>query len=99
MSASLTPPRYLGARWTAARLPANAEPWPTRPDAPANPFVNDDARYDIQEEELRRYARDKPWKLPAQTMYFFCDVHADATAFRDSLMASGGVELTGPQRP
>ncbi len=92
--ARMTSSRYHGARWSSAALPEQTEPWP----AARPPHLVDDFEdhYDIQPAELREYARDKPWVMPSRTMYFFCDVHADATAFRDSLMASGGVELTGP---
>ncbi len=89
----MTPPRYRGARWSSAALPQRAEPWPVATGLLVDEYTN---RYDIEPDELRDYARDKPWVMPGRTLYFFCDVHADATALRDSLMASGGVELTGP---
>lgn len=87
-------PRYHGARWSSAQLPDEVERWPAAPRPHLVDAYAD--HYDIDPAELREYAKDKLWVLPARTMFFFCDVHADAIAFRDSLMASGGVELTGP---
>jgi len=46
--------------------------------------------------QVREYARQKPWVWPSQSHLFFSDMHADADAFLRSLVASGGIEKTGP---
>ncbi|MCA9689305.1 MAG: metallophosphoesterase, partial [Myxococcales bacterium] len=82
---------YRGRAFTSAALPTHVEPWPCATRA----LDRDGAPYDASPAEVLAYTRGKPWVLPARTMYFFCDVHADADAFRASLAASGGVALTG----
>ncbi|MCA9638077.1 MAG: metallophosphoesterase, partial [Myxococcales bacterium] len=52
--------------------------------------------YDLAAEELAAYAAGKTLDWPEQTLYFLCDMHADTDAFFRSLVASGGVEKTGP---
>ncbi len=51
---------------------------------------------DVSLEEVRSYARGKPWLWPSRRTYFFCDIHADTDAFLLSLQASRGVKRTGP---
>jgi hypothetical protein len=51
---------------------------------------------EVSLEQVRRYASNKAWVWPSRLILFFCDIHADTDAFLLSLMASGGVELTGP---
>src|SRR5262245_37172520 len=51
---------------------------------------------EVSLEQVRGYARDKAWRWPSRLLLFFCDIHADTDAFLLSLVASGGVERTGP---
>jgi hypothetical protein len=37
-----------------------------------------------------------PWRWPAEPIFFFGDPHADSEAFMASLVASSGIEKTGP---
>jgi len=46
-------------------------------------------------QELEKVRDQGPWKWPDRRVYFFTDLHADADAFIDSLVASGGVIKTG----
>lgn len=74
--------------------PKDAELWPRLP-TPVD-GKGSAAPYDAPWERVRAYARSKPWVCPNRTHYFFCDIHADADAFRRSLVASGGISETGP---
>jgi len=47
--------------------------------------------------EIQKVLDQKPWKWPKRRVFFFSDLHADADAFIDSLIASGGVRKTGPE--
>jgi len=44
---------------------------------------------------LQQYKATRTWQWNDKTIYFFCDIHADADAFLLSLAASGGIEKTG----
>lgn len=72
-------------------LPTCCEPWPPSPTSPA-PYGAEEASL----EDVQRYAADKDWRWPSRPLLFFCDIHADTDAFLLSLVASGGVERTGP---
>ncbi|MFT4821289.1 MAG: hypothetical protein ACI9PN_002156, partial [Candidatus Azotimanducaceae bacterium] len=73
-------------------LPKTEQPWPR----PASLVVGpDNDQDDIPSEQVRRYAASKLWTCSGQTLYFFCDIHADTDAFFLSLLASGGVIKTG----
>jgi hypothetical protein len=75
-------------------LPTSVQAWPL----PEKTFEMQPS-LDFEEasfEEVRRYALDKPWLWPARRILFFCDIHADTDAFLLSLVASGGVQRTGP---
>lgn len=85
---------YRGARWIHAHLPGDVEPWPLPTKQRSGDAL--DRGYDIGSRDLHRYTRSRPWVWPDRTVYFFCDQHADADAFFASLVASGGVEKTGP---
>ncbi len=84
---------YPDTSWIEGTLPSHEEPWPLpveqRPD-----LVGE--RYDALREDVAAYCADRVWVWPRQTLYFFCDVHADADALFTSLVASGGIEKTGP---
>lgn len=87
-------PRYVGAQFCDMRLPTSAEPWPRHPTDEARKAARN--FYDAAHEQLVGPLSAKPLVWPRRTMYFFCDVHADADAWRRSLIASGGVCWLGP---
>jgi hypothetical protein len=73
-------------------LPKTAQPWPR----PASLVIGpDNDQDDIASEQVLNYASSKLWTCSGQTIYFFCDIHADTDAFFLSLVASGGVLKTG----
>jgi calcineurin-like phosphoesterase family protein len=74
-----------GARSSA--LPRAWESWPRAAGKLALGAADPE---EASEGDVRRYAADKPWVWTGETLYFFCDVHADAAAFFRSLVASGG---------
>ncbi|MFT7243271.1 MAG: hypothetical protein ACI82A_000614 [Candidatus Azotimanducaceae bacterium] len=76
----------------APGLPSSEEPWPRSQDL----FVGVDSdQDDIGQEEVLAYSATKTWTWTGRTVYFFCDIHADADAFFLSLEASGGIIKTG----
>ena len=87
-------PEYQGVEFCDMALPTSAEPWPKYETAQQCDLAND--HYDAPTELLRARIGDKPFVWPNQLMYFFSDVHADADAWRRSLIASGGVRWLGP---
>ncbi|MCA8970735.1 MAG: metallophosphoesterase [Planctomycetes bacterium] len=87
-------PNYSGLEWIHAELPQEREAWPKFANRILVDASGDD--YDLTREELVHYSKGKPWIWPGDTIYFFCDLHADADAFFVSLVASGGIEKTGP---
>jgi hypothetical protein len=74
-------------------LPITTEAWPKFEGHRLRDLAND--HYDAATEQLRKRIGHKPFVWPNRTMYFFCDVHADADAWRSSLIASGGVRWHG----
>jgi hypothetical protein len=89
-------PAYLGLDRLGGQLPLESERWPKFSAPEVVDASGDD--YDLTLGELRRYAEGKPWVWPRHTVCFVCDVHADADAFVRSLVASGGVAVTGESR-
>src|ERR1044071_6132683 len=65
--------------------------WQSWPRAAEELAVGGPDPEEASEHDVRAYAADKPWVWTGETLYFFCDVHADAGAFFRSLVASGGV--------
>jgi hypothetical protein len=91
---SLDVPDYRGVEHCNMRLPTTTEAWPKlRRHSPSKRNTD---HYDAAREQLRARIGNKPFVWPRRTMYFFCDVHADADAWRRSLIASGGVAWHGP---
>ncbi len=76
----------------AATLPKQLEDWPRKHNFLIGPDNDQD---DISKLEVRRYADNKMWTWTGRTVFFFCDIHADADAFLLSLEASGGIKRTG----
>lgn len=90
-AASTEPPAGTAA---GAILPSAKESWPpTEGQFFVGPAADD---FEVSAVEAKRYLAGKPWVWPTAPHLFFCDVHADAEAFLRSLVASGGVERTGP---
>ena len=89
------PPRYRGPEWLDVELPTEIAPWPRYGEWCEARRAGDE--YDVAHEQIREYARGQSWICPDRPHYFFCDVHADTDAFLRSLVASGGVEKTGPR--
>ena len=87
-------PAYRGAGWLDVALPAALERWPRHRTRLQIDKTGDS--YDIAREELVAYADGRAIDWPEETIYFLCDMHADTDAFFRSLVASGGVEKTGP---
>ncbi len=88
-------PRYRGLEWLGGTLPGDGAPWPSPHDY-SRIFRSGD-EFEAQEQQIRDYAGTKSWLWPDRPQYFFTDMHADAEAFLRSLVASGGVEKTGPE--
>jgi hypothetical protein len=85
--------RYQGRKWINAKLPVESETWPKFSSRALRDLSGDD--YDLAREDLRGYCA-RPWRWPERPIYFLCDVHADADAFANSLVATGGIAKTGP---
>ncbi len=85
---------YQGTEFCEIPLPVTTEPWPKFEAERLRDLAND--HYDAAREQLTRRIGHKPFVWPRRTMYFFCDIHADADAWRRSLIASGGVRWLGP---
>jgi len=88
-------PRYRGTEWIGAQLPVEVERWPKHQTRLQIDKTGDS--YDIAQAELDRYAAQRTITWPDRTIYFLCDMHADADAFFRSLVASGAIEKTGPE--
>jgi hypothetical protein len=87
-------PDYRGVEHCDMALPFTSEAWPKFEGHRVRDLAND--HYDAATEQLRARIGSKPFVWPNRTMYFFCDVHADADAWRRGLVASGGVRWYGP---
>lgn len=94
MQHSIDVPEYQGVEYCDMALPVTTEAWPKFEGSHLRDLSND--HYDAATEQLRARIGPKPFVWPNRTMYFFCDVHADADAWRRSLIASGGVRWHGP---
>lgn len=87
-------PDYQGLEHVRAFLPSSFEPWPLEPTTLAI-----DPGFHFEEagaEEIAAYCADKPIVWPSRRIVLLTDLHADAEAFVDSLVASGTVRRTGP---
>ncbi len=92
---SLAPPKYRGEKWLQQSLPTQCEPWLEGKNRHAG-VGKDLTHHRAVSIELREFFNVYRWKWPRKTIFFFSDLHADADAFIGSLLASGGVEKTGP---
>ncbi len=87
-------PDYQGVEFCEMPLPVTVEAWPKFEGPRLRDLAND--HYDAAADQLRARIGGKPFIWPNRLMYFFSDVHADADAWRRSLIASGGVRWLGP---
>ena len=87
-------PRYKGASWVEADLPGQGQVWMPGKQLSVKKDAYHSASY---AQEMHKAIGGEPWKWPKRTLYFISDMHADADAFMASLVASGGVEKTGPR--
>ena len=87
-------PRYKGASWVEADLPGQGQVWMPGKQLSVKKDAYHSAAY---AQEMHKAIGGEPWKWPKRTLYFISDMHADADAFMASLVASGGVEKTGPR--
>ncbi|MDH3871997.1 MAG: metallophosphoesterase, partial [Gammaproteobacteria bacterium] len=87
-------PRYKGESWVEASLPRHGEVWIL---GKQQSVIKDKYHRAAYAQEMKKAIGREPWKWPKKTLYFISDMHADADAFIASLVASGGVEKTGPR--
>jgi amphi-Trp domain-containing protein len=87
-------PDYRGLEHVGGRLPHGTQQWPKFWKQNTAMACGD--TYDIARQKVYQYASERAWVWPSRMIYFLCDQHADADAFFRSLVASGGVEKTGP---
>lgn len=87
-------PQYKGASWIEASLPEQGQVWmPGKQQS----VKKDDYHSAAYAQEVLKAIGQEPWIWPKRIVYFISDMHADADAFIASLVASGGVEKTGPR--
>ena len=87
-------PEYAGQKWISSELPNASQNW------------LDGKKYSIRKrskgsastrESVKNFSSDTAWSWPKREIIFISDLHADADAFFNSLVASGGVRKTGPK--
>lgn len=90
---SQTVPHYRGSHWLKARLPHSTETWQLSKEHSA---AADGADFSDSNQALLDTVKNTSWRWPDRPIFFFSDLHADTDAFLASLVASGGIEKTGP---
>jgi hypothetical protein len=85
-------PKYHGKRHVAATLPKSIRDWS---DGLDKSVTGDSPVIEKVILRISELNHSKAWKWPKKRFYFFSDLHGDAAAFTDSLVASGGVKRTG----
>ena len=86
-------PHYHGKKWIDARLPGKIRDWSY---GGLKSVANDGDGYDAVIHSLAKLNTKKAWRWPKRRHFFFSDLHGDAQAFAESLVASGGINKTGP---
>ena len=86
-------PHYHGKRFLKAKLPDKIRDWS---HGRLKSVTDDGDGYIKLVNMLEKLNVEKAWRWPKKRHYFFSDLHADAFAFADSLVASGGVRRYGP---
>jgi hypothetical protein len=85
---------YRGLKWIKSPLPSGCQPWQL---GERKSTRKDNTHRGSMARELRDAMQREAWKWPKKPVYFFSDLHADTDAFMASLVASGGIEKTGPR--
>jgi len=85
-------PQYKGEAWVKASLPTQGQVWMLGKQHSVKKDAYHSAAY---AQEMQKAIGKEAWKWPKQILYFISDMHADADAFFDSLVASGGIKKTG----
>ena len=86
-------PRVHGKKWLKAKLPQGQQAWTLgRPSE-----ADDEYQQQALQDALLCATQNGKWHWPKRQIYFITDPHADADAFVESLVASGGVKKTGPK--
>jgi hypothetical protein len=88
--------RYYGKKWINSTLPTEPQIWLMGPYELSVKKDSDVIGKKLSC-EIKAHLGSDSWVWPDRTVYFFSDMHADADAFIASLVASGGVEKTGPK--
>lgn len=86
-------PRVHGKKWLSANLPRGQQRWTLGKPSEAD----DEYQQQALQDALQYAAQNGKWHWPKRQIYFVTDPHADAEAFVESLVASGGVKKTGPK--
>jgi hypothetical protein len=87
-------PENKRATSSGTGLPSKSESWI---EGGHNAIRVDRTSHRSLKKELQKVRDQGAWKWPKRRVFFFTDLHADADAFIASLLASGGVRMTGPQ--
>ena len=85
-------PEYHGKRHLKAKLPTRIRDWS---HGLGKSVTHDGTGLEKLIGRLSELNKNKAWKWPKRRIFFFSDLHADAAAFTDCLVASGGVKRTG----
>ena len=87
-------PRYRGLKWIGPELPTEYSLW-----VPGTRELIDNEAHETAEifDDLTEMFTGRKWRWPKRELYFISDIHADTEAFFASLVASGGIEKTGPE--
>lgn len=85
-------PHYHGEKWLRATLPTEIEPWLDGNKHLLRHRQGGSAKTRIK---LKQLLANHAWQWPQRDICFISDLHADADALFDSLIASGGIEKTG----
>lgn len=85
-------PHYHGTEHLGVRLPDDTEPW-----LHGKKRSLQIRRHSYQQtvQQLTELINKYEWRWPRNPVYFFSDLHADAEALTASLVASGGVRVSG----
>jgi hypothetical protein len=86
-------PRYQGRKWLKLHLPEELACWKDGRKASIGKDRSDHLSLDTA---LQRTLSCCDWRWPKRPVYFVADPHADVEAFICSLVATGGVQATGP---
>ena len=92
--APLRLPRYHGSQWLRANLPTEVENWLNGNHHLLRHRQGGSAK---ARAKLQQTLANHTWQWPRRDICFISDLHADTDALFDALIASGGIEKTGPK--